>query len=84
MVDPAGLDAELRRVKRRGYAVDDGEISDELVCVAVPVYCTGGRVLAAISVFSQVRCATLRGSHDKLVPSLVVIAEQIAALVPRS
>lgn len=43
------LQADLRRIRRRGYAVDDHERSAGLRCVAVPIV-FDGRVLAALSV----------------------------------
>jgi DNA-binding IclR family transcriptional regulator len=83
IVDPAALDAELSRVRREGFAVDDGEITDELVCVAVPIYWTDGQVPAAISA-SQARNATSCVSNDHLVPTLIAIADRISAQAPRS
>lgn len=45
----ASLQADLRRVRRRGYAVDDHERSPGLRCVAVPLVMDGD-VLAALSI----------------------------------
>ncbi len=49
IVDPAVLERELCRVRRRGFAVDDGEIFDDLRCVAVPIRDASGAVVAALS-----------------------------------
>ena len=46
----AALEAELATVRRRGYAVIDGELEPGLVAVAAPVYRDGGAVVAALSV----------------------------------
>ena len=46
----AALEAELDAVRRRGYAVIDGELEPGLVAVAAPVYRDGGAVVAALSV----------------------------------
>jgi len=43
------LQAELLRVRERGYAYDMGEIIPDLRCVAAPVRNYSGRVVAAIS-----------------------------------
>ncbi len=64
ITDPEALAAELRRVARNGFAVDDGEIADGLFCLAVPVSAPDGRVLAAVSV-SQAT-ATMRAAEDIL------------------
>jgi DNA-binding IclR family transcriptional regulator len=44
------LDADLGRVRARGYATDDGEIVVDVCCLAVPVHDRYGAVLAAMSV----------------------------------
>jgi DNA-binding IclR family transcriptional regulator len=46
----AALEADLAKVRRRGYAVIDGELEPGLVAVAAPVYRDGGAVVAALSV----------------------------------
>lgn len=48
LIDPVRIRRLLAKVRRRGYATDDREIADNLVCVAVPVR-KGDAVLAAIS-----------------------------------
>lgn len=40
---------ELKTVRDRGYAIDDGEIMSGLRCLAVPIRGVSGRVVAAIS-----------------------------------
>ena len=53
ITDPTDLRDELRRIGRRGYAIDNGESSDDLTCVAVPVADGAGRVFAALSISGQ-------------------------------
>jgi DNA-binding IclR family transcriptional regulator len=48
--DPGALRAELRRVRDRGYATDDGEDKDHVCCVAAPILGRGGVPLASISI----------------------------------
>jgi IclR family transcriptional regulator, acetate operon repressor len=50
ITDPAVLTAELARVRERGYATAVGELEDELVAVAAPVFDTAGTCVAALSV----------------------------------
>jgi len=50
ITDPCQLEDELERVRARGYATDEGEIAEGLVCVAVPIQAPDGQVHAAISV----------------------------------
>ncbi|MEN9289409.1 MAG: hypothetical protein RL317_1032 [Pseudomonadota bacterium] len=49
---PESLAKELRLVAKRGYAVDDCELFDDLRCVAVPIKDSGGQVVAALSASS--------------------------------
>lgn len=42
--------AELKRIERLGYAVDNGEHQPSIACVAAPIRDRSGRVFAAISV----------------------------------
>ncbi|HWF57884.1 MAG TPA: IclR family transcriptional regulator, partial [Candidatus Dormibacteraeota bacterium] len=44
------LDAELRAVRLRGYALDLGEYAEGLNCIAAPVRDQGGGVMAALGI----------------------------------
>jgi DNA-binding IclR family transcriptional regulator len=44
------LEDELRRIRERGYATDDGERIEGVRCVAAPVVKSDGTVLGAVSV----------------------------------
>lgn len=50
IVDPGQLEAELRKVREQGHAVDDAEFNDWIYCVAAPVSGASGEVLCAIGV----------------------------------
>jgi DNA-binding IclR family transcriptional regulator len=66
IVEPDALRAELRRVRRQGYAYDEFEFADDMRCVAVPVFGKGGRLHGGISLsgpssrYTQERLAELR------------------------
>ena len=53
ITDRDALRAELERVRRQGYAVDDGEFVPDIHCVAAPVRDAGGKVVAAMSVSAR-------------------------------
>ncbi len=50
ITDRAALFAELDATRRRGYAIDNGESTLGLRCLAAPVYDASGRMVAAMSV----------------------------------
>ncbi|MFM7027158.1 MAG: IclR family transcriptional regulator [Chakrabartia sp.] len=52
LTEPDALLKELQVVAKRGYAVDDCELFDDLRCVAVPIKDADGRVVAALSASS--------------------------------
>ncbi len=41
---------ELKRVRERGYAIDNEEIEDGLRCIAAPIFDGKGKVIAAVSI----------------------------------
>jgi DNA-binding IclR family transcriptional regulator len=49
ITDPAILAAVLEQVRAQGFATDQGEIAEDLECLAVPIRQPDGRVPAAIS-----------------------------------
>jgi IclR family transcriptional regulator, KDG regulon repressor len=50
ITDPDQLRKELQRVRSQGYAFDDHEFSDNMRCVAVPIFENGGHVQMGISI----------------------------------
>ncbi len=46
----AALREELKRIKERGWSIDDEEHEDNIMCLASPIRDNNGHVLAAISV----------------------------------
>ncbi len=50
ITDPKALDAELSRIRQRGYAIDDQEVVMGVYCVAVPILDANGRPAGTISI----------------------------------
>lgn len=76
-LDRAGLDAELARVARRGYAVDDREFEDLVNCIAAPVLGPRGDVVASVSI-TAIRTRAELGALADLVPDLLATARAIS------
>jgi IclR family transcriptional regulator, acetate operon repressor len=72
IVDPARLAEALTIAERQGFATDEGEILDDLRCIAVPIRLPGGRVLAGLS-------ATQSGPPFRLADSHLLERLQTAA-----
>lgn len=51
IVEREVLERRLAEVRRRGFAVNDGEREDGIRAVAVPILARGGRMIAGLSVF---------------------------------
>lgn len=54
IVDPDELRKAVAQAGERGYAIDDQEIDDGLICIAAPVTEPGGEISAAISISGPV------------------------------
>jgi IclR family acetate operon transcriptional repressor len=50
ITDPAALKKELRRIRQRGYSIDDQEVVMGIYCVSVPILDAGGRPAGAMSI----------------------------------
>ena len=78
VTDPEVFHQELRRVRERGYAIDDRENEPEVRCVAAPVFDHNRDPVAAISVsslVSQLPVARVR----RLGPEVAAVAARISA-----
>jgi DNA-binding IclR family transcriptional regulator len=50
ITEPMDFRKELQRIRSQGYAIDDREFSDNMRCIAVPVFEGGGHVDGGISI----------------------------------
>ncbi|MDE0588601.1 IclR family transcriptional regulator [Halocynthiibacter sp. C4] len=61
LADAESLKAELQAIRDRGYGFDDEEHEPEIICVALPLLSSSGRVLGGISVTSTTNKTDLNG-----------------------
>lgn len=79
---PEKLKADIARIRQRGYAVDDEELSLGLRCVAAPVFDYTGMPAYALSVSGPTQRMTeekIEAIQSKLVPICRKISRQIGA-----
>ncbi len=74
ITDPQAFRAELQRVRVQGYAYDDLEFTDDMRCVAVPVFEKGGVVKGGIS---------LSGPSSRYTPQKLEELKDIAVAAAR-
>lgn len=74
---PSALEAELERIRERGWATDDGELHDLVNCVAVPILDASGDVVAALSLTAMKTIAPISVLQDYL-PVLLETASTIS------
>jgi len=80
ITDPAQMEAELAKIRKQGYAVDDREIMDGLRCVAAPIKDRSGAVRYAVSVSGL--SERLAGDYfDRVREAVVLAAAEISRLM---
>ncbi|HEY8360588.1 MAG TPA: IclR family transcriptional regulator [Ramlibacter sp.] len=74
----AAYEAEMRRIRNAGYAIDDEEQFEGLRCVAMPVFCHTGEVVGSMCVVGPKQ----RMTHQKLAAvraPLAALAREMSA-----
>jgi DNA-binding IclR family transcriptional regulator len=82
IVAPENLKADIAKIKRRGYAVDNEELCLGLRCVAAPIFDYTGRPNYALSVSGPTQRMTkkkINAIQSKLVPLCRQLSRQIGA-----
>lgn len=77
VTDPGAIGEMLRQCLADGYAEDDRQSSENLHCVAVPVYGPSGRVVAALSISTVDRADWPLAQLDKLRAAAAEISERL-------
>lgn len=86
IVDPIPLAAELERIRRRGYAVNNGEWREGVVGIAAPIFGLARRPVAALSISGPVdrlRPASVRRYSPMVVAAAKAISESLGLISNR-
>lgn len=75
---PKELCAELDAIRARGYAFDREEHEPQIICIAVPILSSGGRVLGGLSITGSKQTISLK-QLEALAPRLSQTAQAIAS-----
>lgn len=76
----ADLRTELEEIRSQGYAVDNGEYTPEIWCVAIPIHDHTGEVVAATSV-SIPDMRRKRHGEEKLIRTMIDCGSQMSKLL---
>jgi DNA-binding IclR family transcriptional regulator len=77
LIKPADIEADLARVRAKGYALNDEELFDGIIGVAVPIVGPGGRTFAALAVHGPLTRLSM-ADCERFVPKLRKSADKIA------
>jgi DNA-binding IclR family transcriptional regulator len=83
ITEPADFRTELQRIRSQGYAIDDREFSDNMRCIAVPVFEGGGRANGGISISgpdSRFTLEKLEGLKAPLLEASRKLSEQLGGV----
>ena len=81
ITDPAALNAELDRVRERGFAITRGELEEGLDGIAAPVFGADGHILAALGVSGP--AFRIEDSLTSIGDLLVAESQQLTRLLAR-
>lgn len=79
ITDARALEAELRKIRRQGYAVNKGEFIRGIVAIAVPIFNENGAVVAGVAVHAPVFRVSAAGIN-RFLPILNKAARRLSAL----
>jgi DNA-binding IclR family transcriptional regulator len=78
ITDPDRLAQELVAIRRRGYALDEGENIDGVYCAGAPIFDAQGHVAAAVSVSGPVQRMSELIADRTVAESVLQAASQVS------
>lgn len=80
ITDPEKLDAELEKIRSRGYSTDNQEFLAGVVCLAVPIRDSKGKICAGLAMSAPQARMSVEEATEHL-PVLFAAAKQLAMLL---
>ncbi|HOL17343.1 MAG TPA: IclR family transcriptional regulator [Bacillota bacterium] len=80
ITDREAMRAEIEKIKAQGYAVDNGELSSDIKCVAVPVYNHMGEAIYSLGISGPLTRMTESKTEDT-VKKLLKTRDALSALL---
>ncbi len=78
ITDAQALRAELSEVAAKGYAVDDGEVSEEIMCIAAPVFNIAGAVTYSMGISCPKSRVMGHGRTEQLIREVTQTARKLS------
>ncbi len=73
------LRAELETIRETGFAINDEELTPNLIAIAVPVRCDSGEAVAAANLVAQKTVISIEQLASTLAPHLIATADRLSA-----
>jgi IclR family pca regulon transcriptional regulator len=75
--------AELVKVAKQGWAVNDQELEEGLRSIAAPIVDSSGRTVAAMNISTHVGRTSRKELREKMVPALLATTQRVNALLTK-
>jgi len=81
LVDPAAFEAQLERIRKLGYAIDDEEKDLGVKCVAAPIFNYEGQVVGGVSISGPVTRMDQEAIESTFAPQVKQTCATISRLI---
>jgi len=81
ITDPLKLEEELKTIQKLGFAVDEGEIEEDVHCLASPIFNHKGEAIASFSISGPRLRILSKIKDEKLLETLVASAHKVSELL---
>jgi IclR family pca regulon transcriptional regulator len=83
LTDEKAILAELAKVAKQGWAVNDQELEEGLRSIAAPIVDASNRVVAAMNISTHVGRTSRRTLRETMVPALLATSRRVNELLTK-